>query len=51
MSKITTIYAHGADWLPPIVKIRAGDYRIVGVKVHEARLAHYKNFRPGDTDF
>lgn len=49
MSKMAAIYANGADWLPPIAKIRAGAYQIVSITLHEARMAHYKNFKPGDT--
>lgn len=48
MSKMTVIYAQGADWLPPITKIRAGAYQLIEVKLAKARLAHYKGFRPGD---
>ncbi|HEU5187038.1 MAG TPA: pyridoxamine 5'-phosphate oxidase family protein [Candidatus Saccharimonadales bacterium] len=48
MAKMAVIYAQGSDWLPPITKIRAGAYQMIGVKLTQARLAHYKDFRPGD---
>jgi len=41
-SKIATIYAHGAEPVPPIAKIQAGDYRIVGIEAKEVRLTKYK---------
>lgn len=48
MSKLTAIYAQGADWLPPITKIRAGTYQVVSIAVSQARLARYKGSQIGD---
>jgi general stress protein 26 len=47
MEKMTKIYAHSADWLPPIAKLRAGAYQIVGIKLHHARLAQFKGKHAG----
>lgn len=30
------------EWLPPISKIRAGEYAMIGIELTEARLANYK---------
>jgi len=42
MTKITSVYTRTADWLPPIAKIRAGTYCIIGVKLRFVRLARFK---------
>jgi len=42
MKKMNSIYAQVLDWLPPIAKLRAGAYQIVGIKLHYARLARFK---------
>lgn len=43
MMKMNSVYAHGADRLPPITKLRAGAYQIVGIQLHHARLARFKS--------
>ena len=43
LKKITRAHALAEDWLPPISKLRAGSYNIVGVKLTYARLAEFKN--------
>lgn len=40
--KITAIHARMIEWLPPLAKLRAGGYVVVGVKVTSARLAAFK---------
>lgn len=47
--KMAEIYAKSADWLPPIAKIRAGPYQVVGVKLHFARLAQFKGKHAGSS--
>lgn len=47
MEKMTKIYARSVDWLPPIAKIRAGAYQVVGIKLHHARLAQFKGEHAG----
>ena len=42
MAKMSTVHAHGADWMPPIAKLHAGAYQIVGIYLHHARLAKFK---------
>ncbi|HSW81430.1 MAG TPA: pyridoxamine 5'-phosphate oxidase family protein [Candidatus Saccharimonas sp.] len=48
MKKITRAHANAVEWLPPIAKLRAGAYTIVGVTVRQARLARFKNKAIGD---
>lgn len=47
MKKIAEIHAKGVDWLPPIAKIRAGAYQVVGIKLDHARLAQFKGQQVG----
>lgn len=48
MKKIQRIHASAADWLPPIAKLRAGAYVLVGVELAYARLAYFKGKQIGD---
>ena len=48
MKKITRAHAGAVDWLPPVAKLRAGAYAIVGVKLTHARLARYEGKTIGD---
>lgn len=50
MSKMTKVYARSADWLPPLVKLRAGPYQVVRIKVEHARLANFKGKHAGGSD-
>jgi len=43
MDKLTRIHARGAEWLPPISKLRAGSYEVIGVDLTSARLAEYRS--------
>ncbi len=46
--KITRVHGSAAEWLPPIAKIRAGAYVIIGVEIWHARLAEFKGMAIGD---
>lgn len=48
VKKITRAHATSSEWLPPIAKIRAGSYVIVGIEVWHARLAQFKGASIGD---
>lgn len=41
MRRLTRIASAASDWLPPISKLRAGSYTIVGIDLGHARLAEY----------
>ena len=47
MDKITKIHAIRAEWLPPISKLRSGNYAIICVKLTSARLAEYEGLDIG----
>lgn len=47
MGNMAKIYAKGPDWLPPITKLRAGPYQVVGIDLKDVRLARYLNEHPG----
>jgi len=49
-TRITRIHALATEWLPPVSKIRAGEYAMVAVELIEARLANYKGKQIGDSD-
>ena len=42
MKQLTRTHALAAEWLPPIAKLRAGNYIMVGVTITNARLAEFK---------
>ena len=48
MGKISREHDYANDWLPPIAKIRAGAYVVVGITLTSARLAHFKGKSIGD---
>lgn len=48
MDKISREHDYANDWLPPIAKIRAGAYVIIGIKLSNARLARFKGMSIGD---
>lgn len=48
--KITQIHARLADWLPPIAKLRAGNYAIIGIKITTARLGEFKDMNIGSRE-
>lgn len=47
MGKMAEIYAHSSDWLPPLAKLRAGPYQVVGIKLKHVRLAHFQGEHAG----
>ncbi|HSX02399.1 MAG TPA: pyridoxamine 5'-phosphate oxidase family protein [Candidatus Saccharimonadia bacterium] len=42
MTKLAAIHAEAPDRLPPISKLRAGAYQMVGIKLDHVRLAQFK---------
>lgn len=46
--KITRAHMHTEEWLPPIAKLRAGAYVLVGVELTSARLGEFKGKPIGD---
>lgn len=42
MKQLTRTHAHAAEWLPPIAKLRAGNYVMVGVTISHARIGEFK---------
>lgn len=48
MDKISREHDYANDWLPPIAKIRAGAYAVIGIRLSHARLAHFKGKSIGD---
>lgn len=48
MKKIAHGHVTAKDWLPPIAKLRAGAYVIIGIELTHARLARYKGMTIGD---
>jgi general stress protein 26 len=47
LQKITRVHARMVEWLPPLAKLRAGNYAIIGVKVTAARLGEFKGLDIG----
>lgn len=47
LKKITQVHARMAEWLPPLAKLRAGNYAIIAVKVTRARLGEFKGLDIG----
>jgi len=50
MKQLTRAHTHAAEWLPPIAKLRAGNYVMVGITVSHARLAEFKGKPIGSDD-
>ena len=48
MKKITYAHASASEWLPPLAKLRAGAYVVVGIQPTKVRLAHFKGRSIGD---
>ena len=42
VEKISRLHDSAVDWLPPLVKLRAGQYVVIGVEIWHARLARFK---------
>lgn len=50
MKHLTRAHHHTEEWLPPIAKLRAGSYVIVGITITQARLGEFKAATPGHHD-
>ena len=48
MADMARIYGEGADYLPPIAKIRAGVYQVVEISINILQLASFKGAHAGD---
>lgn len=48
MKKLTRLHVNAYEWLPPIAKIRAGAYVLVGITLQSARLAQFQGMSIGD---
>lgn len=48
MNRLTKLHVNATDWLPPIAKIHAGAYVLVGITLKWARLAEYEGMSIGD---
>ena len=48
MNKLTRLHVSAVDWLPPVSKLRAGPYVLVGITLRRARLAEYRGMSIGD---
>jgi len=42
MKQLTRAHARAEEWLPPIAKLRAGNYVMVGIDISHARLGEFK---------
>ncbi len=47
MTSMAKIHAKAPEWMPPLAKLRAGAYVVIGVKLHKARLAEFKGHKIG----
>lgn len=48
MKRIADEHVSAKEWLPPIAKLRAGAYVIIGIELTHARLAQFKGRVIGD---
>lgn len=48
MQKIAHDHVSAKEWLPPIAKLRAGAYEVVGIELSYARLAQFEGMTIGD---
>lgn len=48
MKKIAREHTSAKEWLPPIAKLRAGAYVIIGIELTNARLAQFNGMVIGD---
>lgn len=48
MKNIVRAHSKASEWLPPVAKLHAGAYVIIGVDVTRARLAHFQGMEIGD---
>lgn len=50
MKKIAFDHISAREWLPPIAKLRAGVYEVVGIELSRARLARFSGMTIGSED-
>lgn len=50
MKHLTRTHAHAAEWLPPIAKLRAGHYVLIGITISHARLGEFRGEPIGSDD-
>jgi len=50
MKKMSAVHAVMAEWLPPIAKLRAGSYAVVGVGLAGARLGQFRGLDIGSRE-
>lgn len=48
--KIAQVHVSAKEWLPPIAKLRAGAYEIIGIELLRARLAEFQGMAIGSED-
>lgn len=48
MNKLMKLHVNSVEWLPPIAKIRAGAYVLIGITLEWARLAQFQGMHIGD---
>jgi general stress protein 26 len=48
MKKLTRLHVNAHEWLPPIAKLRAGAYVLIGIELTWARLAQFEGMTIGD---
>ena len=47
MDKVAKLHSLQSDWLPPVSKVQAGEYAVVGVELTHARLAEFRGMGIG----
>jgi len=50
MKQLTRAHTHAPEWLPPIAKLRAGNYVMVGITISYARIGNFKGAAIGSED-
>lgn len=50
MKQLTRAHARASEWLPPIAKLRAGSYIMVGITISHARIGEFKGEPIGSND-
>jgi general stress protein 26 len=50
MKQLTRTHSHATEWLPPIAKLRAGNYVMVGITISHARLGEFRGKEIGSED-
>lgn len=50
MAHLTRAQVNAPEWLPPLAKLRAGNYELFGVTLHRARLAEFAGKHQGGNE-